>query len=171
MGHILILAIDRGPGHIFMGNCLSSSGRSERPFYNSISTFIWNDSFDSYKLFCRISVLFMKNSNLKRCHKTWIQTTLIEEKMCAYTCSKKCVRCMYVCVCVCVYMYIYTQYMYIFTQYIFTQYIYTHIYIYIYVYTVYIHICIYMYIHICTLHLHIYVHTHIEIICIYIYIM
>lgn len=35
MGHILIFVIDRGlggAGHIFMGNCLSSSGSSERPF-------------------------------------------------------------------------------------------------------------------------------------------
>lgn len=57
MGHILILVIDSGGGgekrggegggrggavgHIFMGNCLSSSVCGEKGhFYNSISTFI-----------------------------------------------------------------------------------------------------------------------------------
>lgn len=77
-----------------MGNCLSSSVCGEKGhFYNSISTFIWNDSFDSneFDFFCmslNVCVcvpLFMENTNLQkgRCRKTWIQTTLREEK-CIY---------------------------------------------------------------------------------------
>lgn len=35
-------------------------------FYNSISTFLWNDSFDSWKWFCTISGPFMRTINVQR---------------------------------------------------------------------------------------------------------
>lgn len=50
-GHILIFLIDRGAPAIYSWEIVYLQARGERaPSYNSISTFIWNDSFHMYKL-------------------------------------------------------------------------------------------------------------------------
>lgn len=42
------------------------AGVLKRLFYNSISAFLWNDSFDSWKWFCTISGPFMRTINVQR---------------------------------------------------------------------------------------------------------
>lgn len=55
-----------GPAIYSWGIVYLRAGVLKRLFYNSISTFFWNDSFDSWKWFCTISGPFMWTIDVQR---------------------------------------------------------------------------------------------------------